>query len=89
MNTDFPIIDAHQHFWDLDNLSYGWLKGPNQVDVHLAGKLDPIRKNYLLGDYLEDTKHQNVVKSVHLQAECGDRLGETKWLQSLADKHGK
>jgi len=27
------------------------------------------------------------VKSVHVQAECGDEIAETKWLQSIADKN--
>lgn len=24
----FPIVDAHQHFWDPDHGDYGWLSGP-------------------------------------------------------------
>jgi len=83
-----PVVDAHHHLWDLENSKYSWIKGPNQVEIHLAGDLAPIRKSYLVADYLEDTKNQNVVKSVHLQAECDDEIGEAKWLQSLADKHG-
>jgi len=56
--------------------------------VHLAGDLGPIRKSYLVEHFLADAKNQNVVKSVHLQAECSDEVGETKWLQSVADKNG-
>jgi predicted TIM-barrel fold metal-dependent hydrolase len=83
-----PIIDSHQHFWDLDNLKYEWLKGPNQLSVHLAGDLAPIRENYFVKEYLEDAKNQHVLKSVHLQAECADGLGEVKWLQSVANLQG-
>jgi len=82
------IVDPHHHLWDLENLHYGWLKGPNQVDIHLAGPLTPIRKTYLLADYKKDIKDQNVVKSVHLQAECEDPIAETKWLQSIAEING-
>jgi len=67
---------------------YEWLKGPNQLKIHLAGDLTPIRKNYFVDDLLQDAKDIKIVKGVHLQAECADEVGETKWLQSVADKHG-
>jgi len=82
------IIDAHHHLWNLESLRYEWLKGPNQLSIHLAGDLTPIRKDYFVSDYANDTKNQEVVKSVHLQAECSDELAETRWLQSVADSHG-
>jgi len=85
----FPIIDPHHHLWDLDKHSYTWIRGPEQVDVHIAGKLDPIRKNYLLSDYLNDAKNQTLEKSVHVQAECADGgVAEAKWVQEIADEHG-
>ena len=50
----------------------------------------PIAEDYLLKDYLADVRNQNVVKSVHV--ECGwdpsNPVGETEWLQGIADKHG-
>jgi len=88
MDSSVPIVDAHQHFWDLDNLKYEWLKGPHQTNAHPAGDLAPIRRNYFLDDFKEDTKNQNVVKSVHVEAACANIVEETKWLQSLADCHG-
>ena len=44
---------------------------------------------YLLEDYLEDAKNQNLIKSVHVQAEHDDDkpVNETAWLQDVADKH--
>jgi predicted TIM-barrel fold metal-dependent hydrolase len=88
MSSLLPVVDAHHHLWDLENLTYSWLKGPQQLEIHLAGDLTPIRKTYNVPNYLEDTKNQNVVKSVHLQAECSDGIAEAKWLQSLSDNHG-
>jgi len=88
MSNELKIVDAHHHFFDLDNLKYEWMKGPNQLKIHLAGDLTPIRKNYFVEDFKQDAKDLNVVKSVHLQAECADEIAETKWLQSVADKHG-
>jgi predicted TIM-barrel fold metal-dependent hydrolase len=83
------VIDPHHHLWDLSQNSYPWLQA-HSFEPRLEGDIRPIAKDYLLADYLADTAKQNVVKSVHV--ECGwdpsDPLGETEWLQGLADKHG-
>jgi predicted TIM-barrel fold metal-dependent hydrolase len=83
-----PVIDPHHHLWDLSRNRYPWLQA-RPLKPCLEGNIEPIVKDYLLEDYLEDTCSQNVVKSVHV--ECGwnpsDPVGETEWLQRLADKH--
>jgi predicted TIM-barrel fold metal-dependent hydrolase len=84
------IIDAHHHLWDLENYRYPWLAEP--ID-HPMGDYAPIRKSYLLQDFLADAEAlkplgMELVKSVHLQAEPVDPLAETAWLQSLADAPG-
>src|SRR5512144_1279009 len=85
---DFPIIDAHHHLWDLDNHYYPWLS--DGVRDLWIGNYERLRKNYLIEDYLRDCAGQNVVKSVHLQAQWDHRdpVGETRWLQGCADRHG-
>jgi predicted TIM-barrel fold metal-dependent hydrolase len=84
-----PIIDPHHHLWDLGRNKYPWLQ-EGHLRPLLERDIRPIAKDYLLEDYRADTRHQNVVKSVHV--ECGwnpsDPVGETAWLQRLADKHG-
>lgn len=84
-----PVIDPHHHLWDLGRNRYPWLQ-VRPLRPCLEGNIEPIAKDYLLEDYLEDTCGQNVVKSVHV--ECGwdpsDPVGETEWVQRLADKHG-
>ncbi len=84
-----PIIDPHQHLWDLERNLYPWLQEHLSVP-RLEGDVRPLARNYLLADYLADARHQNVVKSVHV--ECGwnpaDSVGETRWLQGIADRHG-
>jgi predicted TIM-barrel fold metal-dependent hydrolase len=56
----------------------------------LEGDIEPIAKTYGIEDYLADVQNQSVVKSAHV--ECGwdpdDPVGETAWLQSVADKYG-
>ena len=84
-----PVIDAHHHLWDLERNKYPWLQ-VRPFAPRLEGDIGPIAMDYLLDDYLADTRNQNVVRSVHI--ECGwdpsNPVGETEWLQRLADKHG-
>ena len=61
------IIDAHHHLWNLDDNYYPWLCDP-PVDPR-AKATAALRSNYLLEDFRADGASQNVVKSVHVQAE--------------------
>ena len=78
------IIDAHHHLWDLEELHYPWLEEPVE---HIVGDYSAIRRSYRVADFLDDAKNQDLVKSVHLQAEVdhADPVKETAWLQGLAD----
>jgi predicted TIM-barrel fold metal-dependent hydrolase len=84
--NELPKVDAHHHIWDLDRNYYPWLRdGPPVQRVY--GDSAPLRRNYLLADYLRDAADQNIVKSVYLQ--CGydpsDPVGETRYVQEVAD----
>lgn len=60
-------IDPHHHLWDLERHRYPWLtQKPQPLEV--CGDVTPIAKSYLLADYLEDMRNQNLVKSVHVDA---------------------
>lgn len=85
---DLPIIDAHHHLWDLENSYYPWLS--DGVKPSAFGDYTAINKSYLLDDFLDDAKNQNLVKSVHLDVGYDPRspAGETRWLQGIADKRG-
>jgi predicted TIM-barrel fold metal-dependent hydrolase len=89
MQNREPVIDAHHHLWDLQNNSYPWLQ-ERPLKPRLEGNIEPIAKDYLLKDYLDDIRNQNVVKSVHVQTgwDPADPVGETRWLQGVADQHG-
>lgn len=80
------IIDAHHHLWNLDDHKYPHLVGPESVRIW--GPNSKLRKNYLICDFLEDIKNQNVVKSVHVQANYDPKnpADETRWLQAIADE---
>ncbi len=81
-------IDAHHHLWDLSENSYPWLspeRGPDPFP-----DFEKLCVDYLLPDFLADAAHQNIVKSVHVQAEHDERdpVRETAWLQRVADAPG-
>ena len=86
---NIPIVDAHHHLWDLNNehTKYSWLMV--KEGEAFFGDYAAIRKSYLLEDYIKDSQNQNLIKSVHVQAEHDDDkpINETAWLQSLADNH--
>ncbi|MCI0835112.1 MAG: amidohydrolase family protein [Chloroflexi bacterium] len=80
-----PFIDTHHHLWDLENNSYPWLK----EDVgHFIGDYSAIRQTYLISDFHRGAHGLPLKKSVHVQAEWdhdADPVGETAWLQGIAD----
>lgn len=82
------IIDPHHHLWDLSVGKYPWLQ--HDFSPKLFGEYSRIRRDYLFENFWADAKSQNLVKSVHLQAEHAhdDPVSETRWVQSVADIHG-
>jgi predicted TIM-barrel fold metal-dependent hydrolase len=82
-----PIIDTHHHLWEVHN--YPWLVEPMRPRI-FGETYGMLRQNYLIGDLHADFAGHNVVKSVHVQAHYDPRdpVGETRWLQSVADVHG-
>ena len=85
----FPIVDAHQHFWDPGRFYYPWLQDPKPVPFRY-GDVAPIRRPYLPPDYRADTGAHQVVKTVHVEAEFDPRdpVGETRWLEEVAATYG-
>ena len=84
-----PITDAHQHFWDLDEVYYPWLRDRPMAGFRY-GDYGAIRRNYLPADYRADARRQNVVRTVHLEAESdpADPVAETRWLHQIAERFG-
>jgi len=80
------LIDPHHHLWCVER--HPWLS--EELGETFFGDPTPIQKNYLIEDFFEDTKNLDVVKSVAIQADYdpSDPAGETRWLQSIADRPG-
>lgn len=90
MKRSFPIIDAHQHFWDLTLGKHPWLCGDQQIPFRYGNYTALKRSNYLPKDYHADTKDFNIVKTIYMEAEWdpSDPLGETAWVTELHNRTG-
>ncbi|WP_306752067.1 amidohydrolase family protein [Paracoccus actinidiae] len=86
---DFPIIDAHQHFWDPQANYHPWLSDEPMIPFRY-GDYGPIRKRYLPPDYLAEAAPLNVVGSVYVETEWdpNDPLGETRYAHGLHNSYG-
>ena len=84
---DLPIVDAHQHFWDLERNPYPWLQQEPPAPFRY-GDTRALRRTYLPEHYAADTKSHRVVKTVHVEAEWdrADPVGETRWLSALRER---
>lgn len=89
MTDDIPIIDAHHHFWDLSLGKHPWLCRGDRVPFRY-GDYSNICRDFLVDDFKRATQNQNVVKSVHMEAEWdpSDPVGETRWIHDLDDASG-
>lgn len=85
--SELKIVDTHHHLWNLEKNDYPWLMVSE--GEAFFGDYAAIRKSYLIQDYIKDAKNQNLIKSVHVQAEHNDKnpVNETKWLQEVADSN--
>lgn len=54
--ADLPIIDTHQHLWDLDLFRLPWVRGNPKLN-----------RSFLTADYLQATRGLHVVKAVYME----------------------
>jgi predicted TIM-barrel fold metal-dependent hydrolase len=84
MAADYPIADAHQHFWDTRLGRHPWLSLEPPPPFRY-GDIRPLRRPYLPTDYFADAAGHDVVKTVYVETEWDpkDPLGETAWVDKL------
>ena len=89
MGSRFPIIDAHQHFWDPRANYHPWLCDATPIAFRY-GDYSALRRPYLPADYLADAGAHEVVKTVYVETEWDPRdpLGETAWVERLRRETG-
>src|SRR5262245_29885584 len=58
MSEPLPIIDTHQHLWDLTKFKLPWVQKGSHLD-----------RNYVMSDYREATQGLNVVKTIYMEVD--------------------
>ena len=74
-----PIIDTHQHLWDLSRFRLPWLKGDAKLD-----------RSFLMEDYRQATQGLDVVASVYMEVdvEPSQQMAEADYVVDLIRKGG-
>lgn len=71
-----PIIDTHQHLWDLKQFSLPWLQGAPEV----------LARSYLSADFREATAGLNVEQAVYMEVDVrpDQQVDEAEYVIELA-----
>lgn len=85
----FPIVDAHQHFWDLNLGKHPWLCREPWIHSRY-GDYSGIRTSYMPADYLDDARDFQISKTVYVETEWDphDPGGEVNWVKAVMAQHG-
>jgi predicted TIM-barrel fold metal-dependent hydrolase len=89
VSAQFPIADAHQHFWDPRANYHPWLCDETPPS-HRYGDTSRLRRPYSPADYFADARGFEVVKTAYVETEWDPRdpLGETAWVERLRRETG-
>lgn len=70
-----PIIDTHQHLWDIQRIKPPWLDGAPEI----------LRRSYVMSDYLAATHGLNVVQAVYMEIDADPRqhIEEAEYLLEI------
>ena len=89
MVVPFPIVDAHQHFWDPRVNYHPWLCDQPPVAFRY-GDYSALRRPYLPADYFADAGRHQVAKTVYVETEWNPRdpVGEMLYVEQLRRETG-
>lgn len=73
-----PLVDTHQHLWDLNRLPYSWCAG-----------IPTLNRSFLPADYDTAAVGLEIAKTVFMEADVDDPhpLDEARHVQALTDAH--
>ena len=74
--ASIPIVDTHQHLWDMKQFSPPWLKDPSSAKI---------AKPSNFAEYLEATRGLNVIKTVYMEVDVAERQQqeEADWVNKI------
>ena len=89
MTINFPIIDAHHHFWDPRTNYHPWLRDTPPVPFRY-GDYSALKRRYLAAEYFADAAPLNVVKTVYIETEWdpADAAREMRYVDQLRRESG-
>jgi len=70
------VIDTHQHLWDLTKFTLPW---------HGTEDVNPLRRNFVMSDYLAATGGLDVVKTVYMEVDVApeQQVAEAEYVLDL------
>ncbi|HSG70682.1 MAG TPA: amidohydrolase family protein [Planctomycetaceae bacterium] len=76
--STIPIVDTHQHLWDLSLFELPWL----------TGAPESFKRDYVMKDYLAATEGLNVIKAVYMEVNVADaqKDKEAEYVFDLCEK---
>lgn len=79
VTDQLPIIDTHQHLWDLSKFTLPW---------HAVEDVPALRRSFVMSDYLEATKGLNVVKTVYMEVDVApeQQVAEADYVTDLCQR---
>jgi L-fuconolactonase len=74
-----PIVDTHQHLWDLKKFRLNWIKKGSVLD-----------RSYVSSDYADAVKGLNVIQAVYMEVDVdpSQQVAEAEHLIALCKKGG-
>lgn len=71
-----PIVDTHQHLWNLAQFALPWLEDP---------AMEPLRKNHLMSDYLAAAAGAGIARTIYMEVDvaAAQRMAEAEFVASL------
>ena len=72
-----PIVDTHQHLWDMAQFSLPWLDGEG---------MDLLQKNHMMSDYLVAAEEAGIAKTVYMEVDVtpAQRVEEAEFVSALS-----
>jgi L-fuconolactonase len=76
---DFPIIDTHQHLWDLGKVRMSWLTPGG-----------PLTRNFVMKDYREAAAGTGIVRAVYMEVavDVGSQMAEVDYVLDICRRGG-
>lgn len=89
MALNFPIVDAHQHFWEPARNYHPWLRDEPPIAFRY-GDYSALKRPYLPPHHRADAAPFEVSHSVYIETEWdpSDALGEMRYVQALRSEYG-